>query len=322
GNPQTQVASGAIRVVGNITGTGFAATNVVEFATRRFELDAATGSIALTQPAAQSSGQSSTTLGGVVEINAANIHIASGAILDRLAIDPFYSGRIADLNAPAAVQRPDGVLRALGLEFYPTGTLYIQNTGTILDPAGFLADIDMTEVDAPQSTQAGQISLIVNGKWQTATGVVSGTAAHDLALANADNLGRFTADSQINGCLLTTTNCLPVLSETTTNPTPAISSQIEMIASGDLGDTPTFAEEPAGAADEVTEEERERAQDEAEKAVKAEEAAQSPIAPPVQLIDTQPLEPQGVIEQPVAGSGNPALIGSVINEGTTQGDGK
>ncbi|MCY1671679.1 hypothetical protein OVA07_11735 [Novosphingobium sp. SL115] len=312
GNPQTQMPAGAIRVVGNIGGTGFGMNNVLEFATGRFELDAATGSIALLQ--------SGTTLGGLVEIGAANIHVASATILDRLAVDPFYIGRIADLNAPAAVQRPEGVLRALGLELYPTGTLYIQNTGTVLDPAGFFADFEFTDVNPVQGVQQGSISLVVNGKWQTATGVVSGIAAHDLVLSDADDLERFTADSQINGCLLTTTNCLPVLEEATTNPTPAIASQIELIASGSLGDTPTFADETAGNADDVSEEQEEQAQEEAEKAVKAEDAAQSPIAPPVQLIDTQPLEPQGIIEQPVAGSGNPALIGSVINEATAQGD--
>jgi hypothetical protein len=312
GNPQTQTPAGAIRVVGNVGGTGFGMNNVLEFATGRFELDAATGSIALLQ--------SGTTLGGLVEIGAANIHVASATILDRLAADPFYTGRIADLNAPAAVQRPEGVLRALGLELYPTGTLYIQNTGTVLDPAGFFADFEFTDVNPVQGVQPGSISLVVNGKWQTATGVVGGIAAHDLVLSDADDLARFTADSQINGCLLTTTNCLPVLEEATTNPTPAIASQIELIASGSLGDTPAFADEAAGNADDVSEEQEERAQEEAEKAVKAEEAAQSPIAPPVQLIDTQPLEPQGIIEQPVAGSGNPALIGSVINEATAQGD--
>lgn len=314
GNPQTQTAGGAIRVVGNITGTGFTASDVLEFSTGRFELDAATGSISLTQ--------SGTTLGGLVEINAANIHVASGTILDRLAADPFYSGRIADLNAPAAVQRPDGVLRALGLELYPSGTLYIQNTGTVLDPAGFLADYDLTTVELPQSGQTGTVSLIVNGKWQTPDGLITGTAVHDVVLENSDNLGRFSADSQINGCLLTTTNCQPVVNETTSNPTPAISSQIEMIGTAGMGSTPAFAESPAGGDADLTEEEQERAQDEAEKAVKAEEAATSPIVPPVQLIDTQPLEPTGVVEQPVAGSGNPALIGSVVNEGNAQGDGQ
>jgi hypothetical protein len=35
-----------------------------------------------------------------------------------------------------------------------------------------------------------------------------------------------------------------------------------------------------------------------------------PIAPPTPLIDMRPLNPPGKIEEPVAGSGNPAMMGT------------
>lgn len=149
GNPDTEVISGGIRVIGNVTGSGFAQSNVLEFSTGRFELDAATGAIALT-----STGNA---LGGFVEFNADNVHIASSTILGQLAANPFYTGRIADLKAPAAVQRPGGVLRALGLDFNITGTLYIQNTGTTLVPAGFISDLTLTNVNEPLGAQPGSL---------------------------------------------------------------------------------------------------------------------------------------------------------------------
>ncbi|MBA4355419.1 MAG: hypothetical protein C0409_12080, partial [Novosphingobium sp.] len=297
GTRETGRAGGGIRVVGNVTGTGFAQTNIVEFTTGRFELDAATGSLSLTQ--------SGTALGGTVEIAANNIHIASGAILDRLAVDPFYEGHVADLNRPASVQRPDGVLRALGLDLFPTGTLYIQNTGTTLDPAGFFADFELTDLTPPSEAAPASISVIVNGKWQTAQGIVSGFAARDLVVNNADTLEFFTADSAINSCAINATACVPEVPEMIVDPVPAIASQIQIISDNSLGDTPQFTPE----ADEPQVEEE-----------SSESAAASPIAPPVQMIDDSPLDPQSLVEQPVAGSGNPSLIGSVVNEGSAEGE--
>ena len=72
--------------------------------TGRFELDAATGSIVILDPGRRWAASSC--------IYADRIHVASGTILDQLAADPQYAGYQDDLNAPAAVQRPEGVLNA------------------------------------------------------------------------------------------------------------------------------------------------------------------------------------------------------------------
>ncbi|MGE8132022.1 hypothetical protein ACQKO5_00330 [Novosphingobium subterraneum] len=315
GELQTEIPGGAIRVVGAITGTGFGQSNVLEFTTGRFELDAATGSINLT-----SASQSGTTapLGGVLEINADHIHVASGSILEKLAADPFYEGRIAELNAPASVQRPEGVLRSLGLDLYPTGTLYIQNTGTTLNPAGFLADADLTDVTAPTNSAAGSISIVVNGAFQTPDGIVTGAAAHGLVVnsPNAD-FTPFTADSQINGCLFSVASCASAMEGPDT--IGSISGQIAIISTQTLGSTPAFTKEPAAPTTDAEGDDPAQEQ-QGERATEGEDAASSPIAPPPQLIDSRPLDPVGQIEQPVAGSGNPALIGSVVNEDSAEGD--
>lgn len=317
GSLETQTPGGAIRVVGTINGTGFAQSNILEFTTGRFELDAATGAINLT-----SASQSGATapLGGVLEINAANIHVATASILDKLAANPLYDGRIAELNAPARVQRPEGVIRALGLDLFPTGTLYIQNTGTFLNPAGFFADFELTDVTAPSNATPGSISLVVNGAFQTTSGVVSGAAAHDLVVNAPDsNFAPFTADSQINGCLLTAAACATVIDGP--DPIGAIASQIEIVSNETLGNTPTFIEDPgAPTADTESDDPAQDEQQQEQQASEGEDAASSPIAPPPQLIDSKQLEPLTKVEQPVAGSGNPALIGSVVNESSAEGD--
>ncbi|WP_156452046.1 hypothetical protein [Novosphingobium sp. CCH12-A3] len=317
GELQTEIPGGAIRVVGAITGTGFAQSNVLEFTTGRFELDAATGSINLTSA---SQLGSTAPLGGVLEINADHIHVASGSILEKLAADPFYEGRIAELNAPASVQRPEGVLRSLGLDLYPTGTLYIQNTGTTLNPAGFLADADLTDVTAPTNSAAGSISIVVNGAFQTPDGIVTGAAAHGLVVNSPDaDFTPFTADSQINGCLFSVASCASAMEGPDT--IGSISGQIEIISNETLGSTPAFVEEPSGpTSDENSDDPAQEEQQQEERATEGEDAASSPIAPPPQLIDSKPLDPVGQIEQPVAGSGNPALIGSVVNEDSAEGD--
>lgn len=305
GNAASQALGGTIRVTGAINGTGFGSSNVLEFSTGRFELDAATGLINL--------ASTGTALGGIAEFNAANIHVASAAILDRLAADPLYTGRFADLNAPAAVQRPDGVLRALGLDFYPTGTLYIQNTGTALNPAGFFADIDFADVTAPTGAQPGSISVVVNGAFQTPTGIVSGIDAHDLAVDGADDLSIFSADSQINGCLFSVADCVTPISAEGPDVIGAIAGQFEIVTQDPLGSTPGFAEEQTN--------EEGDPEDEVDVQIRPSESGpSSPIVPPTPIVNDRPLDTTSQIDEPVTGSGNPALIGTNATTTVQAGD--
>lgn len=305
GSAATQTAGGSIRVTGAINGTGFGAGNILEFTTGRFELDATSGSIAL--------ASTGTTLGGIVEINAANIHVAAPDILARLAADPLYAGRVADLNAPAAVQRPEGVLRALGLDLYPTGTLYIQNTGTALNPAGFFTDIAFSDVTLPANATPGSLSVIINGAFQTPTGIVEGLAAHDLILETAADLSQLAADSQINGCLFSVPLCR--VEGDGPDVIGAISGQFQINTLGTLGDTPPMTGDPDGLLDEEDEQALMQT-------TEGDAAASAPIAPPMPLVNSGPLDAQTPIEQPVAGSGNPALIGSAPGGRGNEGEGQ
>ena len=114
--PATSTAKrpgGVIRVVGDVVATGFGSGNGIEFYADRFELDAATGSVAIT-----SSGGA---LAGELEpLCRADPCRRAASILDQLAADPQYAGYQDDLNAPAAVQRPEGVLSAANIWIDPT----------------------------------------------------------------------------------------------------------------------------------------------------------------------------------------------------------
>jgi hypothetical protein len=307
GDQATKAPGGAIRIVGNLTGTGFASTNTIEFNSDRFELDVATGSLSLTQ--------TGTALGGVVQIAADSIHAATGTILDRLATDPFYDGHLTDLDRPAPRQRPDGVLRALGLDLSPKSTLYIQNTGTILDPAGFFADFDSTSLTNPDNGSSSQVSVVVNGQWRTPNGIVARTEAHDLVAENSSS-SFFTPDSSVNGCAL---NAVVCVSELTRDPTPAISSQIQVILNDPIGSTPKFvadldapSESGSDYLTETEEQGREAAADEGR-------ATTGPIAPRPQIVDMTSLQAQPQIAQPVTGSGKPSLVGTLADEGLVEG---
>lgn len=286
--------SGGIRVEGNLSGADFLSTNAVEFYTGVFELNAATGSVKLADNA--------DNLSGILQIQADHIHIADADLLAKLRDDPFYEGRIADLNAPATVQRPDGVIAAGGLDLFPGATLYIQNTGTSALPAGFLTVADNSDITPPDTPPSGGVEVVINGAFQTDTGVVSGRAAYELLASDPDlDPTGFSTLAQLNSCLL-------VGGCPSENNEPPIADEIDMIGQNPIGDDPAVADDPDE--EEKTEEE------------KAAEAATegAPIAPPAPLIDTRPLNPPATITEPITGSGNPALIGSAVNEATASGD--
>ncbi|MFM6832143.1 MAG: beta strand repeat-containing protein, partial [Novosphingobium sp.] len=306
--------SGGIRIVGNVTARGLLSTNRVEILADLFELDAATGSLRVTG--------SGTALGGEIRIEAAHIHIAESRILGLLEDDPLYAGRIADLNAPAAVTRPEGVISAGFIDLYPAQTLYIQNTGTRDTPAGFLAaDADATP---PDVLPAGGVQAVVNGQFVTDAGVLTGQAAYDALVASGADFTGFSTEGQLNSCLFIG-GCMAAIGAEQ-DPVRGISSEIQMVTGPVLGDTPEIVPAQGGTDSDEEDEEQTQGAEAAVAAAKAateaaaESSASAPIAPPAPLVDTRPLTPPGDVTQPVTGSGNPALIGSAVNESTAQGD--
>lgn len=275
---------GRIRVNGAITGSGFSADQTVDFTTDSFEIDAQTGSVAL-------GGSGLNGLGGLIKIDAATIHVASPAILAKLRENPRYAGVAEELNAPAAVQRPEGVLRALGLVLYPEDTLYIQNTGTAANPAGFYTTIEHTDTQVPGDVDptAPDVDIVINGRFAAEGGDVAGRAVHGAVLDSSEGFRGIAKLSQINGCAISATSCAPATAD---SPELAVlQSEIALLNGLALEEAPFDLGEGS------SEEEEE-----------AERTARAPIESPAVLINTRPLNPPVDIADPVSGSGNPASL--------------
>lgn len=312
GDSETESAGGSIRILGEAVFTGMDGDDAVGFTTGTFELDADSGLLSLENAPG--------TLGGTLFLNAARIHVASGEILDQLAEDAQYDGYLDDLNAPAEVERPDGVIRAesIEIEFGDAGegqlnTLYVQNMGSEDTPAGFVvSDLNLGD-DGEAGIPASSVDLIINGQVVTEGGTLTGVDVRDLLVEGRD-LTPFTESSTINGCLLSG----PCVVEPPEPPFPpgfnpagpGIQDEVTLI-DGDILPPPEFGNE------DVIDDNDEDTEDD------------SPITPPNPLFDTSELgdaggtvgpevgtpmrsspglTETGDIDDPVSGSGNPALI--------------
>ncbi|MGN3975008.1 hypothetical protein [Tsuneonella sp. SYSU-LHT278] len=311
GNRETETPAGILRVSGAINATDFAASTALGLLSGTVEIEATGGSVRLADP--------SGGLGGIVFIEANNIHVASEEILTRLRADPRYQGVIADINRPLAVARPEGVLNAAGLEIFPTDTFYIQNTGTAQVPAGFLTTFENSEVTVAGTPPSGGAQIVINGQFQTSTGTVSGAAAFALVQADptpdSEQFAGFSSNSQLNGCVFTTGAC----TTGTRDPVASIASTITVVQATPLAPAPVAPPTAeSGSSGDGSGENEDAGQEQEEESESA--AASAPIAPPSPLINTRDLNPVVNVVEPVAGAGNPALLGSAVPEDTPAGD--
>jgi len=279
GNPSV----GSIKIVGDVTFSGLGQFDEVDFKTNLFELDAATGSVNLF-------GQG-TNLSGVLTLFAPRIWVASGDILARLEANPTYAGYIAELNAPAAAQRPEGVLRAGSIDIDAGGealqSLLVQNTGTTALPAGFLTGTAEIDGEADSELAPASVNLVINGQLITESGTITGFAVRDFLVTEFGTTA-FIAGSTINGCVLVGACSAPP--PVIVTPT---STDVALAGNGGLGDG-LFGNE--GDIDDGESGDG--------------DARSSPIAPPNPLFDSRPLTQTGEIDDPVSGAGNPSLYGS------------
>ncbi len=282
-NGTSSTSVGSIKVLGNVTFTGLSLTDEVAFRTNQFELDAATGSVSLFSQG--------TTLGGVLGLYAPKVWVASGDILTKLEANARYSGYIAELNAAATVQRPEGVLRAASFDIDAGSeaiqSLLVQNTGTKAIPAGFLlTDLNIDSSDAPDAAP-GSIDLVINGQIITQAGTGTGIAVRD-GLVTEFGIIPFVSTSTINGCPLTGSCSSAPPRVDTVAPT-----DVQLVDNGALGDG-LFGNEP-----------------DIDDGNNGDEGdLSSPIAPPIPLFDSRPLDQTGDVDDPVSGAGNPSLFGS------------
>jgi hypothetical protein len=138
---------------------------------------------------------------------------------------------------------------------------------------------DDSEVAGPP----GSINLIVNGQVVTEGGTLTGVEARDALVPEGTDVTPFTSNSTINGCPLTG-ECFirPPAPPPSAN---VVDNQIELITGNQFGDS-EFDDNQEG-----------------------EEGSSNPISPPQPLFDTRPLIPSSDVNDPVSGTGNPALLG-------------
>jgi hypothetical protein len=307
GDLASGIRSGVIRVTGSLRARGFLPTNGITFSTGRFEMDAQTGLVEIV-------GQG-TALGGTITFDTPQVNVAEAAILNRLAQDPRYAGRAVDLNTPLAAAHPGGIIRAGVIDVSAANAVLIQNSGTANQPAGFLAT-SIVGLSRNGNSAPGALDFIINGQLVGTNGTVTGKDVLDLLVQDSIR-ANFTPESSINACLISTISCLVV--------TPNADADADALAGRFLqSDNLLVTNERLGGGDpdmarggdasgETEEQRRQREQVE-------QEISKAPILPPTPIIDSGPLDPPINVDEPVAGSGNPALINGAAD--TVIGRGK
>ena len=266
----------SLRVTGAFSVTQMAPANAVSLQANRVMIATDAGSILL-------SGNSP---GGILSISANDIHVATQSVLDRLATDVNFAGR--DVILGIGTRQGTPTLQARSLSLSARNTLLIQNNGGTGQFAGFNAYAGGLSIvpAAGSDPTAPPLDMVVYGSLQDpATGMASNGIEVRDSLLQGLTLSQFATGSAINGCALAASSCATFSSD----------SPVAMIAS-DIVDRPDENE---------TEEAKDR--DEQEEVMADKAASSSPIQPPVTIIDTRPMVVQPVLDDPITGSGNPAL---------------
>ena len=285
-NDDGTALEGTLRVVGDVLVSGLGPDNYIGFYTENFELDSATGTIALTGNGG--------ALAGTLELYASRIHVAEGTLLDQLAANPQFAGYREALNAPASVARPEGVIRAANfdIEFGGSGaqgpySLLVQNMGTTTVPAGFLLSAANISDDSDADLPAGSVDLAINGQIITESGTLTGIAVRDL-LVTEFGTTVFAPGSTINGCPLTGSCSAPPPRVDTIVRTDVQINDPRGLGDGLFGNEPDIDDGETGDEGDLS----------------------SPIAAPNPLFDSRPLVGDGDVDDPVSGAGNPSLMGT------------
>lgn len=265
--------TGTIRVRGAFNVTQMAPNNTVSLQARKVTVATDTGSILL-------SGNSP---GGILSISANDIHVATQSVLDRLAANVNFAGRDAVLGAGTRQGTP--TLQARQLSLSARNTLLIQNNGSPGQFAGFNSYTNGLSV----SPTAPPLDMVIYGSlFDPATGATSNGVGVRDALLPGLTLSEYGTTSSINGCALSASMCSSFSAD----------SPATLIAS-DIVDRP---------AENEGEEEKDR--DEQQEVMAEKAASSNPIQPPVTIIDARPMIVQPILDDPITGSGNPALVNS------------
>jgi len=267
-----------IRVSGNLNLTDLALDNLLSLTGDIISVASDTGGIVM----------EGSSPGGTLDISARHIHVGSTALLDQLAVDPFFVGRDSILARATPTANRDGSIQAARITFGAEETLLIQNAGVGGIAYGFYAETGEVEIIP---TGVNNLDVVIYGATLNADDTqVINSDVRDSIFPTAPTSG-FTAESSINGCLLTATVCITMNSEDTpiaSNVRDTIVEQQEAVEEG--------------TDEEVTEEEKEEAEEKA--------TSKSPISRTVSIINTRPMGSTGSISEPVTSGGNPNLMGA------------
>jgi filamentous hemagglutinin len=305
--------AGRLRVTGQVTGQNFTDLDSLDLDARLMEVDAVNGGIDF------SPGSDATV--GTLWFFGERVHVAEAAILDKLALDTQYANRDVDLATAPTAPHAGTVINVgtVNLDLFQAGTgqvgqavnqaaspysIYVQNMGTAAARSGLL----ISDANLYGDITAGSVEMIINGQlYDVATGqTLAGAAARDAFIGDPENdLTVFTASSSINGCALTGGACF-----TPVPPAQPVPPQIQDLTNQlvfldtSIGDQLVFGEELFG--NDPDGDDSDNDDDKTDE--------KNAIEPPPPVINGKPIDPQAPTDEPVSGSGNPALIGT----GSTQ----
>ena len=252
-------------------------------------------------------------LGGNLYLDARHIAVGTSGLLGRLAEDPRFAGRDAEVNTPDGSNRPEGYISANRIQADGLDTIIIQNSGTDALRGGFSAGTGGFILDT-ESEVAGSVDAVVNGRIADGSGgfLTNDDTLRAVGFESPDEAPFFSDGSTVNGCLLNGGGCPTAAAPPTPEPptpelpTPEPSTPAE--------DTKTIASDIRGlvheqGADEPSQDEEERAAE----LTPAATSKKSPIAPNIPVVNTGRLDSSPAVDDPTTGSGNPNLIGGQLN---------
>lgn len=240
-------------------------------------------------------------LGGNLYLDANHIAVGKSDLLARLADDPRFAGRDAEVNAPDGSNRPEGYISANRIQAGGFETIIIQNSGTDALRGGFSAGTGgfvLHSVLQSDNMTAGAVDAVINGRVANGSGgfLTNDDTLSGVTIEPPADAALFSAGSTINGCLLNGGGCPIVNPPSPSEETTAtIASTVREVIHEENGNK-------------QTEEEEERAAE----LTPAATGKKSPIAPNIPVVNTTRLSSSPTVTDPITGSGNPNLIGGEL----------
>jgi len=201
GNIFVDSYSGSIKVEGDVRFINAGASDSMTLvAGKNIEVNTDSGSLVMLD----TSGEK---LAGTLLLNAPNIWITDAAILTKLESDPNYSGRDTDLASNSGTSNPLGFVGAGEIFAEPTGTFFVENSGTATDMGGIaVGDGGLFIYNVNGGITPPAVAVDIYGRQLKSDGTsVTGNAF----AGGVHTTGNFTQGSTINGCPVGSTTCSP-----------------------------------------------------------------------------------------------------------------